>query len=225
MYKHKSLLTLFLLPCILLSLQCKRPDCSKDVPITLMIPQEILDYVDFKAGSYWVFQDSATGRIDSEVVLSSKHTMENVDAYNKCQEIATMRRFENIEINFRRYDSLGTLTGGWLREFDNGPKYRNRSLDKFFVINNGGNSFVIGYPFDEIYGENSYEIHESKLDSILLNGKMYYNVIEVLELFQAKTDFVIYSYFAKNIGLIQRGTKGLHQNDYSKSDLIRFQIK
>ena len=204
MFKHKSLLTLFILPIVLLSLQCKRPDCSKDVPLEIMIPQEVLDYVDFKAGSYWIYQDSATGRIDSEVVLSSKHTMENIDAYNNCQEIATMRRFENIEINFRRYDSLGTLTGGWLREFDNGPKYRNRSLDKFFVINNGGNSFVIGYPFD---------------------GKMYYNVIEILELFQAKTDFVIYRYFAKNIGLIQRGTKGLHQNDFSKSDLIRFQIK
>lgn len=222
MFKHKSLLTLFILLFVLLSLQCKRPDCSKDVPLETMIPQEVLDYVDFKAGSYWVYQDSVTGEIDSEVVISSKHLMENVSTTNNCGEVAISYRFENINMLINRYDSAGTLKGSFIREFNNSAKKSNANQINVFIIDNN-NSFLIGYPFSLKYFEGEYECTETLLDTLKLDNKEYIKALKLSKIFATAPSNYILFYFANQIGVIKKTSVIFGKTD-RVFKLIRYKI-
>jgi len=49
--------------------------CYKDVPKPgqsyHLIPQTVLDYTSFQVGTYWIYQDSATGKLDSQWIAAS----------------------------------------------------------------------------------------------------------------------------------------------------------
>lgn len=214
---------LILLSCIvLLSARCKRRDCSKDIVPKVMIPQEVLDYVDFKAGTYWVYQDSATGRIDSEVVLSSQHYFQDVQTLNDCGDVATTRQYENIKMIIQRYDSAGNKKESWIREFDNVNKMRDHRQDDMFIIDNYA-SFLIGYPFNLKYYVQGYECSESILDSFAVDGKVHYNVLKVLQVFTTDPSNYFYDILSKKTGNIySRNVRSNHPDDIVK--LIRYKI-
>jgi hypothetical protein len=200
--KLPTLIFLFFSGVILLSSRCKKNvTCTPAPVIKVMIPQELLDYVDFKAGSYWVYQDSASGRIDSEVVVSSRHVMDDKYASNNCSEVAITSQYENIEINMERYDSTGKLTYSWTRSFNNVAKMRDHSQDSLFIIDNL-NSFYIGYPFKQKWTVASATCTCSFFDSTLLNGKWYFDVIKVSRINLDLPDDRSYIYHAKRIGKV-----------------------
>lgn len=178
----KLLLFLPVAAFVLVMARCKRHDCSKDIIPKVMIPQEVLDYVDFKAGTYWVYQDSATGRIDSEVVVSSRHYMQDVVTTNDCGAVAPTRQYENIEMIIQRYDSAGNKKESWIREFDNVNKMRDNRQDNMFIIDNYG-SFEIGYPFNIPYYLGGDVIYQYKIDSVKINGIYRFDALKVESIF------------------------------------------
>ena len=69
----QKLKLLFLLPItafVLLSARCRH--CDPVVPVTLPFPDALKPYVDFGVGSYWVYEDSATGKLDSVILVDKK---------------------------------------------------------------------------------------------------------------------------------------------------------
>jgi hypothetical protein len=223
MFKINPTFFILLLYNILLFTNCHKHDCDNDKPRQVFIPQEVLDFVDFKAGTYWIYQDSATGRIDSEVVESSRHLMQDVTELNDCGKFVVMRQYENIEMIIQRYDSVGNKTLSWIRDFNNAPKINNPKEDNIFAIDNY-NSFTIGYPFNLIYNNHGYDVHESLADSIIYNGVTYYGILKLDEQFENQNDFIIAA-FAKKIGRLFIGTTGGQQNQFQKANLIRYKIK
>ena len=220
MYKNNPLLFIRLLCILFFSARCRKHDCSNDKPRQVLIPQEVLDFVDFKAGTYWIYQDSATGRIDSEVVVNSRHYIEDVTGFNDCGSIATMRQYENIEMIIERYDSLGNKKDSWVREFNNEAKINNPKEDNIFYINNY-NSFEIGYPYNISYYNQGYLITETLSDSLILNGMKFYNILKWVG--QSGTDYINYA-MAKKIGKLYVGTTGTTPNKFQKNILIRYKI-
>ncbi len=223
MFKLNFSFILFLMSFVFMSGGCRRHDCSKDKPIQILLPQEVLDYVDFKAGTYWIYQDIATGRIDSEVVLSSKHTMENVSATNLCGDIAITSQYENIEMIIQRYDSLGNKKESWLREFDNSFKKYHHNQDSIFVIDNS-NYFTIGYPFTMNFYDGSYDITEYMFDSIIVFGTNYKNVLTVKHTFNSPPPITEdYAFFVRKIGIISFRTYNSGKDNQIRN-LIRYKI-
>jgi hypothetical protein len=221
MRHFRIILFSLLLGLLLLSASCGRK-CIPDPIVTVMIPQEILDYVDFKAGSYWLFEDSVSGQIDSSVVVSSKHIMEDVGSMNSCGKYAITRRYENIQILMERYDPSGNLRSAWSVEFNNGPKKQDHSLDNIYIIDNN-NSFTIGYPFDKIYQSwGPSTITEFKIDSINIKGTIFKGILNthiIPDGLDAFTDIL----YAKKIGSIQREFTN-HGTRIGKTQLIRYRI-
>lgn len=192
MYKAKYLFFISLLCLVLSSSKCRK-DC-KDKPRQVFLPQEVLDYVDFKTGTYWVYKDSATGRIDSEVVISSRHFMEDVGGLNECGS----RHYENIEMVMKRYDSL------------------------VFIVQQGS-SFLLGYPFSIAYDNHGYNVKEFLSDSIIYNNVKYYHVLTQDGQF-GNQNYFTYAVFAKKIGRLYFGTTGGNPNDFQKANIIRYKI-
>jgi hypothetical protein len=95
MAQRKAIILSLLLSISLLSFQCKK-HCDPVTPEIVMIPQEILDYVDFNIGSYWITKDSVSGRIDSVVVIGRKHIMEDQKQINECGDLLLTKQFENV---------------------------------------------------------------------------------------------------------------------------------
>ena len=189
-----------------------------------MIPQEVLDYVDFKAGSYWIYQDSATGRIDSEVVVSNRHYLEGTSDNSICDQ--QFYQYENIEMIKERYDSAGNLTFTWIVEFENNFKRGKPEYNGIFLIDNY-DDLTIGFPFNKNYWVGSYAYSEEELDSIVINNITYPRVLKVVGKFDGinlNIDFKIYNYLSKKIGKVGLATTGANWNDFSRIYLLRYWI-
>jgi hypothetical protein len=189
----------------------------------IMIPSEILDYVDFKTGTYWIVQDSASGEIDSTVVIGSKHIMEGIADYNECNEEIYYTKYENIVISMVKYNINGTYIDSWDFTFANEPKMHGNSLKDEFEITYGG-VFKIAYPFNRVYHFGGYTITEAKIDSIVTPAGIYEQIVNVNGVLDTPPNSEQYvSSWAKGIGSVQ-SVYYSHSVRKFKSDLIRFKI-
>ena len=71
----------FLFLLLLLSQASCKKDKSPD-PGPLYIPQEVKDYAQFKPGTYWVYIDSVSGRVDSQYVFYLKKGFDTLTIYD-----------------------------------------------------------------------------------------------------------------------------------------------
>jgi hypothetical protein len=87
--KLNSLITLAALACLLAG--CRK---AKNTPIN----QEMLKYLAYNAGSYWVYEDSATGRIDSFYVLTTNASRVPYqgDDYNTIDQVTSVIIWYNL---------------------------------------------------------------------------------------------------------------------------------
>jgi hypothetical protein len=85
MKPHSILLTAICLPLLLVMGACK-PDKTKD-PITITYKLgEVKDYMVFKPGTYWVYQNDITGEIDSQWVTScqvGEYSQKGTEEYSR----------------------------------------------------------------------------------------------------------------------------------------------
>jgi hypothetical protein len=188
-----------------------------------MIPQEALDYIDFRGGSYWIFRDSVSGALDSNVVTSSRHIMEGNSRTNDCGDIVYDTRFENIKNIVTRFDSLKNIKLQWEVSFINDYKMNGSGpLDEFTVAPFGDIEF--GYPFDRTFHDGPYSITEFKSDSLIVNGTTFYNILYFKAINTLNVNDYIFNAYSKGIGLIQ-ATSYTGIKRYSNYYVIRYKIK
>jgi hypothetical protein len=222
MAQLKAILICLLISVMLLSSRCRKK-CEPVTPEKILIPQEILDYVDFKKGTYWIFKDSITGDIDSSIVISSEHIFEDVKTLNDCDDLVLSKQFENVIIIADKFDTTGKLIVQFEMSFSNGPKMHGNAPIDEFIIDNYDN-FKIAYPFNKTYNTDVQTINEFKVDSIVINGITFKQILDVKrEVVGHPNEYDVYSW-AKNIGLVQYASF-VNNKQTRHSYIIKYDIK
>lgn len=185
---------------------CFASSCRKKEPEPIMrlIPQGMKDYWDFKVGTWWVYQDSATGAVDTVKVEEYR----NLEFDGTLSHSAEAARCEYLEI----------LT------YNTGDNYHNRylinssysSLDlEKNVVRQGkfGNGNATGtkcfvYPLSP--GNATYDSDGFYTDSTIVRQVYsscwgYDDVVQIDENYNlAEDDQHTRTYWAKQIGIIKK---------------------
>lgn len=171
---------------------------------TYWIPREVKDYCYFKEGSYWIYQDSATGQLDSVYVYYAANgldTLHNQD-YNGLYDwfdCKMMSSFDNYTYE-HWYHATYMST------------HPNRAMcyrDKYRPGDDAGETIIIDYPF--VIGQNCYPVGSGTvttvgfLDSMIVDQIFYHNVDILSQSDDAtmNTGHSVY-YLSKNIGIIRK---------------------
>jgi hypothetical protein len=215
MKPHSIFLTAICLPLLLLIGACK-PDKPKD-PITITYKLgEVKDYMVFKPGTYWVYQNDITGEIDSQWVTScqvGEYTQKGTEEYSS--HITLKQEFFEMYIATNFIDGYGDNPRWKLYSWGasvNGypaitPGYLVEKNKK--AISTGSTSDIFVKPYYTASNHTVYQIN--LLTNYELNGSTY-DTVRVFHVgadrcgFQSKiptADGKSDYYFAKNYGLIK----------------------
>ncbi len=169
------------------------------------IPQEVKDYIFFKPGSYWIYQDSSTGIIDSVFLelynygIDTSFDGNNIDGFFEyC--------FNNLHHSYDGKVDVYWVNGGWLKMYGYTPVWH----DKFYPGHFIGETYLFGHPFieDKIYSPYTAlgRIKLSKIFSNYSNSQVSYsNVLEFYNDSNITADFSkTNTFIAKNIGIIRK---------------------
>ncbi len=226
---NKILLILVYL--ILSNFGCKPKDCHKDGSCAAdnrVYPLgEAKNYLCFNKGSYWIYKNTKTGDLDTQVC----------EAY-LLDNIVKKGSFNNTKHITVRYEQMSRTISSSFNDcnyYDNTSGYNpdaiSFGIERTILIRNSSKIGTIGayfYPFveNENYGTGSNVTTCIGLDSTLIvQGKTYYNVAK----FDIDQDDIWYNfasypnavyYWAKDVGLIKRWNKS---ENYSW-ELIEYNI-
>lgn len=168
-------------------------DCSKDKdkPAYYM-PQDFKDYVVFPEGSYWVYEDSVTGDIDSVYLQSQKI------------EIYTPPSYNNPGYNFE------FLKENVFSSNSNQVFYKEGIYNQY-IPSNINNSYLYRYDI-QLYYISSVDIgttisnltYKSFLDSLTVKSKTFKKV----KVFSTPPEYYsngsfLCTYYGHNVGLIK----------------------
>ncbi len=215
MKPHSILLTAISLPLLLLIGACK-PDKPKD-PITITYKLgEVKDYMVFKPGTYWVYQNDITGEIDSQWVTSSQvgeYSQKGTEEYSR--HITLKQEFFEMYIATNFIDGYGDnprwKVSSWGQKVNAypSPDYAYVARKTKTANKTGGTAEVYRKPY---YTTSNYPVYQiSLLTNYELNGSTY-DTVRVFHVgadrcgFQSKiptADGKSDYYFAKNYGLIK----------------------
>ena len=156
--------------------------CSKkDIPPTY-IPEQLKSYAVFQVGSYWIYKNEITGEFDSTYILSTPRFF----------FLGSSQEFPNTERCSIRYG--GTIFSGSILN----------PYEEDLLFSDGIDSPCLEF-YDLPAGVVSSFKTIAKFDSLKVNGKFYYNVINTSNYIAfANGDSTVYTfYLAKSIGLIK----------------------
>jgi hypothetical protein len=216
---------LFLCTCLMSCKQCKKKQAEPDQGFSSPVNTDLYAYAYFKPGTYWVYQDSISGILDSVyIIFANKGTYTNGDA-----EVA--QGYYRGTFNWFQCDAISSYDHykyqNWMDqsyEVDNGSPRVFRS--KYIMSNSGNNAgktlhmgavdvgkeFFI-YP-DKVIYEKYYSSFQLQASSYLATEK-WYNKKSVID-----NEQDTYYYIAKNIGIVRR-----EQLDSNRTwNLIRYNI-
>jgi len=154
---------------------------------TYYMPQEFKDYVDFPVGSYWVYEDSISGNIDSIYLIDYKTYI--FDPQHTCYCY-----YEILEQNFYSSYNNHLRAQSWLDMDD--PSYYEYSGYGYFTMRKNWNvEYIINY------------------DSLKILDEWFKNVYCIYTYAKNK----IYYYWVKNIGVIKKENADSSENWLLKS--------
>jgi hypothetical protein len=217
----------FLLLCICLStlffIGCKKE--QPDPPIDYM-PQDFKDWMCFKEGTYWVYQDSITGRLDSTVVTWNKTEIR--DFYFEKGDEKPIKKGEIL--SYETYSFSSGVTYQYVtvdRCLFSDPDYQNTAClsTNRFLMQNGhkGNTDEFLY-YKEPIGYGSFTFLTARYDSLKVGNQYFKNVaVNWQPNFDTPHKIQFWYYIAKGIGIVQIRVKGNGQ--ISSQQLIRYHIK
>jgi hypothetical protein len=177
---------------------CYNLSCKKD-PKVYYIPQDMKDYVMFSSGSYWVYQDSLTGNIDSVYLIYSKCEVNNGRPEDNADYETILQRFYTSKTNEESVAS-GTYKG------------TDPAILEYFSLHG---KFI--YKLDLQTGDCFSNIKfVGAKDSLMVDGNIYIDVLS----FQDEYDQLFY--WSKHIGVIKKAK--MNQQDSQTWNLIRYYI-
>ena len=230
---------------LLLGSSCEdnNPPKPKD-PVTIVYTMgEVKDYMLFKKGTYWVYENDKTGTIDSQWVTGSSFgQITHKGNENYSMHLTLIQDFFVVTISTNFVDGLGYKCRYEMSSFGNKvdafpyPKRsygveRSRIADFF-----GGTQEVYYHPYDACPKKDCYWYYDTLLTNYQLKGYSY----DTVRVFKLAGDASFpevkplsgsgpsWYYFAKNQGLIKIYNEGsllYDKTKYNQSwNLIRKKI-
>lgn len=194
---------------------CKKKDCHKDgtcAPDYRKMPLgEAKNYLWALPGSYWIYKNTATGDLDTQVCTGFLCDTIIVNGDEKETKHITVE-YEFIERTIKSSYENSIISDETAGYNPNYPRELKAIVDRY---SSGGKIKAFYYPFSvgEIIGTgSSYTTCKGMDSSILLQGKTYSDVIK----FDIDKDDIWYStqtypnsiyYWAENVGLVKRQNK------------------
>jgi hypothetical protein len=191
----KRFFLFFLLIPFLFDCSCHRKD---PVYPTYYMDQEFKDYCVFPVGSYWVYEDSLSGSIDSVYLYRQDYVMDNTTN-------AVAFNFENFtRYMFSSYynDTLFGSGGADHYPYNNSCSFSERYLSNYGHINN---IFFSNKDTGTIYqsNQNIYIQYTCFYDSLSFTA--FFKKVKVFKnLQQEAPDLPEKIYHARNVGVIRR---------------------
>ena len=210
---------LFALTLLLLSMFLT--NCGPDERTTLFIDQKTKDYVVFRTGSWWAYQEQASNAMDTVSVYSSKNEIISI-------EELSAEDFESIGIDIH-WSSIGptknrTTSNGFGINADYNANQNKGVVEEqypWFLYPN-----IVFLPFDSI-GDNrwiwDYDTlrYEQFYDSLEVQNKMYYEVMEISTTNNVHPKKQHRIWWAKHVGRIRWKTFGGEYWELTDYDIIQ----
>jgi len=194
--------TKFYLFILIISILCIASDCGRDNIPTYYMPQEFKDYVDFPVGSYWIYEDSVSGAVDSIYLFERNITIAQPSSGNYKWE-KLIQRFQSVN---------GTIDNNAIAVCIDPIIYH--LWTSYFVYGNF------------IYKKNmelGFEIEGTKYikfyDSLKINNKWYTNIKCFTNKFNNNT------YWGEKTGIVRKEIKTLYINNLSVDTNIVWNLK
>lgn len=163
------------------------------------VPEEVEPYFLFRKGSYWIYEEINSSKIDSVYLYQSKIIRQDGESdfgYN----------FELYLAGFYR-----SSTGDSIRGYGQ-PSFGDENIwmyeEEYFSTASPGSAITFLYPLNvgqrQRLGGDFAVSYESYLDSILLNGEKHYEVMQFRHAATMSPNHTERIYYAKNVGVIKR---------------------
>lgn len=175
--KTKKLLFFALLCATIVYLQ----SCNEEDYPTYYMDEDFKDYVMHPVGSYWIYEDSISGAIDSVILLDQQvgiYTRREGDPYYNFEEL--VQTFYTSYFNRQKIESIEVVSVDPLRYYYYG---RGHYFTNYFI----GDSLEVN--------NNDYVHYKAFYGSLEINNENFYDVKVITGGFTF--------YWAKNIGLIR----------------------
>ena len=216
---------LFISICLTGCQKCKKKQPEPDLGFSSPVNTDLYAYAYFKPGTYWVYQDSISGILDSVyITFANKGTYTNGDAevaqgyyrgtfsWFSCDAISSYDHYKYQNWMDQSYEVNGSApTVNRERYIMPGSGNKNGETIHTAIISIGQK--LTSYP-DYIYYQNFYT-------NFMVNNIVFNNVQKWLNkqsMIDAKQD--TYYYISKNIGIVRR-----EQLDSNRTwNLIRYNI-
>lgn len=221
----------------------KKQECKP--PKVQIIEQEMIDWVFYKPGSYWIYNDSVTGAYDSVYVTKTYYDTLNFLHSDLFRYSNSKRRnciIKSHQVIVIEYESLQGLryTVGGTYGFGNGVNNNTNPVNGTSQIENlnhsggdGGYSDYMYFPvlqgtvgrwtgFGLIKHDTIYSQHE-------VAGKVYENVLRIHDNYNAALWYDTKFYHVKNIGVIKKEYYKIDQKNPQSEllhvwELVRYEV-
>lgn len=170
----------------------------------LLIPQEVKDYMYFEPGTYWVYIDSVSGRVDSVYVYQTTHSFDTLTLGKnpkRAYEIFVVKAHSEMD-GYDYYFEVNTTYSA------NDNSIFNLFKEKLKPGHYVGQTVLFNYK--PIKGQIFYEANATKTiidiyNSFNLSGRIFYDVVQVYQdLSVIEVSNHANCFFSKNYGLIRK---------------------
>ncbi len=185
----KTISTFLLLSTAVLFTACpSKKDKSEEKP-TYYLNQMMKDYVIFPVGSWWVYEDSASGVLDTITVTYSNNKM--VDRSNL--DIIYEYQLINYNSSYYKTEILAGARGGMNYTYDESPPPTFKPTIMFFSYPEG----------DSLLLYSGYLIRE-KLNNLQIKDSAYNEVLKFTTTKFQHNLVPEFTYYAPHVGLIRK---------------------
>jgi len=199
----KSILRLFLLIQLMIVWGCRKHDDDGSwMKPPLLIPDEVKAYSLFQPGSYWVYIDSVSERVDSVYVYETSHSYDTVEYFNKPRvyEIYTVKMRSamdgydyEFEVNTTYSYYNDNMFNVWIEKYKPGD-YVGQTLLFLWPLN-------IGYDMNYV---GTHIIVKDVIDLYLQNSETYKDVIQIYHDIGVEVSKNVTNFIAKDFGIIRK---------------------
>lgn len=216
---------LFIVVCLTACTKCKKKDPAPDQGFSAAPQPDLYAYAYFKVGTYWVYQDSITGILDSlYVTYANKGTYTNGDAevangfyrgtfsWFKCDAISSYDHYKYENWMDQSYEVNNNIPRVFREKYEMPGSKANSGLTIHLAVVPLGTELYI-YP-DKVIFERFYSVFPV-LNQTFSATEKWINKSSIIDNEQ-NTNY----YIAKNIGIVRR-----EQLDSNRTwNLIRYHI-
>ncbi|MBX2986199.1 MAG: hypothetical protein KF882_09575 [Bacteroidia bacterium] len=193
---------------------CKKDKKCPDIS-TILIEQEMKDWIVFQPGSYWIYIDSITGSYDSVYVTSTYYDTLNIlhsDLFRNSDSKCIIQSHQEIDIEYETSSGIKYAVGGsygFGSGVSNNVNPVNGSSSIVNLNHSGGDGGYSHYMyFPVLQGTVGFVFGEIKHDTIYENytvlGNTYIDVLRVSDRDNGALNAITKFYHAKHIGVIRK---------------------